>query len=86
MRENSACAALKRQPDATGGAAPASDHLPIDRRSIRANEKAAKTLLFEVPYTLTQALLASLQRLTSRRHRSPRAYPKAMCTCNSNRF
>ena len=49
MREKSACAALKRTPDAYGGAAPASDHLPIARRSARANDHAAKTLLFEVP-------------------------------------
>jgi hypothetical protein len=49
MREKSACAALKKTPDAYGGAAPASDHLPIARRSARANDHAAKTLLFEVP-------------------------------------
>jgi len=49
MREKSACAALKRTPDAHGGAAPALDHLPIARRSARANDHAAKTLLFEVP-------------------------------------
>jgi hypothetical protein len=55
MREKSACAALKRTPDAYGGAAPASDHLPIARRSARANDHAAKTLLFEVPYSLIRA-------------------------------
>jgi hypothetical protein len=49
MREKSACAALKKTPDAHGGAAPALDHLPIARRSARANDHAAKTLLFEVP-------------------------------------
>src|SRR5450755_3972842 len=41
MREKSACAALKRTPDAHGGAAPALDHLPIARRSARANDHAA---------------------------------------------
>jgi IS5 family transposase len=49
MKEKSACAALKRTPDAYGGAAPASDHLPNARRSVRANDYAAKKLLFEVP-------------------------------------
>lgn len=49
MREKAACATLNRTPGAYGGAAPASDHLPIARRSARANDHAAKTLLFEVP-------------------------------------
>ena len=50
MREKAACATLNRTPSAYGGAAPASDHLPIARRSARANDHAAKTLLFEVPF------------------------------------
>ena len=52
MREKAACATLNRTPGAYGGAAPASDHLPIARRSARANDHAAKTLLFEVPFSL----------------------------------
>jgi hypothetical protein len=55
MREKSACAALKRTPDAHGGAAPALDHLPIARRSARANDHAAKTLLFEVPSSILES-------------------------------
>ena len=51
MREKSACAALNRTPSANGGAVPASDHLLIARRSAQADDHAAKTLLFEVPYS-----------------------------------
>ena len=56
MREKAACATLNRTPGAYGGAAPASDHLPIARRSARANDHAAKTLLFEVPTSVRRVL------------------------------
>ena len=49
MREKAARATLSMTPGAYGGAAPASDHLPIARRTARADDHAAKTLLFEVP-------------------------------------
>ena len=54
MREKSACAALNRTPSANGGAVSASDHLSIARRSAQADDHATKTLLFEVPYSLTR--------------------------------
>jgi hypothetical protein len=52
MREKAACATLNMTPGAYGGAAPASDHLPIARRTARADDHVAKTLLFEVPLSL----------------------------------
>ena len=61
MREKAACATLNRTPGAYGGAAPASDHLPIARRSAQANDHAAKTLLFEVPIRHTCGLIAQLK-------------------------
>ena len=49
---------------AYGAATPASDHLPIARRSARANDNAAKTLLFEVPivYYVIDLLSAALPK------------------------
>src|SRR5450759_4379939 len=49
MRVKSACAARNGAPGGYSGAAPPSDHLSIGRRSARADDHAAKMLLFEVP-------------------------------------
>jgi hypothetical protein len=50
MRKKSTCAALNGTPRVYGGAAPASDHRPIACQITRADDDAAKTSLFEVPF------------------------------------
>src|ERR1019366_3469804 len=52
MRVKFACAARNGAPDGYSGAAPASDHLSNGRRSARADDHAAKLLLFELPISI----------------------------------